>query len=290
MKLEIISGGESTTLDLPDGTITLGGSEADGVQLHGLPAGLLELRIEADRLMVVATETLSIDQVLSPPGVPRLVLAGEVIELRPDVHLKQVAPAEASVPPGTVAVLRSLLGDAPEPEEVQCASVTCLTGLDVGRRFPLAGSLAEIGRGEQVQVRVRDRAVSRRHARIKKVLDRYLLEDCGSPNGVYLNGLRLAGPTPLPDGAVIELGHSILRFKAPWSPPPGEESPAPLEEPPSPSDAAPEPASELEESSTTDAQLEQAPPRRARGDVAMICVGVTLALVGVLVTFGFVYG
>ncbi len=287
MKLEICSGGESTTLDLPDGTVTLGGSEADGVQLQGLPARLLELRIEADCLMVISTEPLSIDQVLSPAGVPRLVLAGEVLELAPDIHLKQVPPSEASVAPGTAAVLRSLLGDAPEPEELQCASLTCLTGLDVGRRFPIAGAVADIGRGDQVHVRVRDRAVSRRHARIKKVVDGYLIEDRGSPNGVYLNGLRLVGPTPLPDGAIIELGHSIVRFKAPWAPPPSEEPSPKIEAEPRTPEHEESPPQEAP--SLNDAEFET-PRRHVRADTAMVFVGAALALVGVLVTFGFVYG
>ncbi len=288
MKLEIVSGGEPTTLDLPDGVITLGGADTDGVQLQGLPARLVELRIEADRLMVVSSDTLTIDQVLSPPGVPRLVLAGEVIELTPGIQLTQLPPAELNGPAGTAAVLRSLLGDAPEPEDVRCASLTCLTGLDVGRRFPIAGAVADIGRGDQVHVRVRDRAVSRRHARIRKIVDGYLLEDCSSPNGVYLNGVRLAGSTPLVDGAVIELGHSILRFKAPWTPAPPERQPEPQPAPVSPEPqgdaAAPE--------GTPPTETDPLPARglRLRVDIALICVGTLLALLGALVTFGFVAG
>ena len=50
-------------------------------------------------------------------------------------------------------------------------------------------------------------AVSRRHARIRAdAAGRWLIEDLGSPNGVFVNGRRIDGAVALADGDTIGLG------------------------------------------------------------------------------------
>ena len=226
MKLEITSHGETTEVELGTGTVTVGGTEKDGIQLAGLAERQVELRIDGERLMVVSRQTFTVDEVLSPAGVPRLVLAGERIGVSEAISLRQRV-SKRSEEPGTAAVLKHLLAEVAAPDETRSASLTCLTGLDVGRRYPLAGAVAELGRGEDVQLRVRDRAVSRRHARIRRTAAGWTVEDLASPNGVYVNGKRIRRKAEIRDGDILELGHSLLRFRAPVEPPDPEPAPEP---------------------------------------------------------------
>lgn len=318
MKIEITTNGEATEVELGHGTVTVGGTKKDGIQIEGLAPAQAELRVDGERLLVLSHRTFTVDGVLSPPGVPRLVLVGERIGLGEGISLRQLAePAEA--PKGTQAVLRQLLVDVADPEDARCATLTCLTGLDLGRRFPLAGQQAEIGRGDEVQVRIRDRAVSRKHARIRLSGGEHSVEDLRTPNGVFVNGKRLREKTVLHDGDVLELGHSLLRFRAPENPPPPEPAPEPAPK----SAAAPAGESAPPADSQSDSQPEgsganpqaraegepgspSASPgtgtgtapekkgakkkRRSPGEVALIGLGVALALIGVVVTFGMVSG
>ncbi len=61
---------------------------------------------------------------------------------------------------------------------------------DGGRAHPLPAE-AVIGREEGCDVFLDDHRISRRHALIKTVGDKVWLEDLGSTNGTYLNGVRL---------------------------------------------------------------------------------------------------
>ncbi|MET0403872.1 MAG: FHA domain-containing protein, partial [Cystobacter sp.] len=162
----------------------------------------------------------------------------------------------------------------------RAASLQCLAGADVGRRFALAEARTELGRGLQVDVRLRDLAVSRHHARIQQHEGTFLLEDQDSPNGVYLNGQRVEAPRPLQDGDVIELGRTLLRFQAPAAEPPTEVPPTerpPEEAPPdAPAAAAGEPPPEPEST-----------PARTRGrwEGGLLALGAGLALVGLLTAY-----
>jgi hypothetical protein len=269
--------GTTTPFELTDGQHLLGGGPEDHVRLEALPPGFLILRIEGAHLMVEAAQTFTVNGVLVPPGVPRLVLPGEVVRLKvlhpPDGGARGV---------GTVAVLKNLLTDGDGLGPSRAATLTCLTGLDVGRTFPLAEAHTDIGRGTRVDLRVRDRSVSRSHARILREGFSFTLVDLDSPNGVYLNGHRVRGPRPLTDGDVIELGKTLLRFQAaveePAQPPPAPEpagQPAltePAASPAGPQDIAPPPTAALAR-------------RKAWGEWWLIGLGAATALAGVLVTY-----
>jgi hypothetical protein len=54
MLIEIIWNAETTQLDLLDGTVTVGGGQADHIRLDGLPHGLLELTLLGSQLSVTA--------------------------------------------------------------------------------------------------------------------------------------------------------------------------------------------------------------------------------------------
>lgn len=278
MRFEFEHLGTVTPFELSEGQHLLGGGPEDAIRLEGLPPGLLTLRIEAQRLMVEATRTFSVSGVFAPPGVPRLLLPGERLELPEGMSLRVLpeAPEERGV--GTVAVLKGLLTGAEGLAPSRAATLTCLTGLDVGRTHALAEACTELGRGREATLRLRDRAVSRAHARILQAGDGFTLEDRDSPNGVYLNGQRVTGRAPLTDGSVIELGRTLLRFQAPVQPPPPEPvPPAPVPVP------VEEQALVPESPPPPEAPVRQKP--RGGGEWWLIGLGAVSALVGLVVTY-----
>jgi pSer/pThr/pTyr-binding forkhead associated (FHA) protein len=162
---------------------------------------------------------------------------------------------------------------------MRAATLTCLTGADVGRTFALAGASVEIGRGLEASVRLRDLAVSRRHARIHHQEDSYFLEDLGSPNGVSLNGQRVKEPTALTEGDVIGLGRTLLRFQAPVAEPSLEPAPPSTEASTASGATAPPPPP------VQDCAEPSPEPPRVRWEAWLIGLGGVLALTGLLVTW-----
>ncbi|XXF75865.1 FHA domain-containing protein [Myxococcaceae bacterium GXIMD 01537] len=279
MNFEFEHLGTITPLELAEGHHRLGGAPEDDVRLDGLPPGYLSLRIEGVRLTVEALETYTVNGVLVPGGVARLVMPGEELGLPGEMRLRVLAP-EGERGMGTVAVLKGLLTDveAHVPAS-RAATLTCLTGLDAGRTFPLAEESTDLGRGGLADLRLRDRTVSRIHARILREDGGFQVRDMGSPNGVYVNGERLEDSVPLADGDVLEMGHTLLRFQAAVEEPPPPEPP-PQAEPPGDASASREVAPSP---SASPAPTASAPKRR--GEWWLIGVAAALALLGLLVTY-----
>ena len=70
-----------------------------------------------------------------------------------------------------------------------------------------------IGRDADVAVFLDSPTVSRHHAKIRVSASGATIEDLGSRNGTYHQGLRLRGSAPLADGDEIVLGSIQLRFR-----------------------------------------------------------------------------
>jgi hypothetical protein len=64
-----------------------------------------------------------------------------------------------------------------------------------------------IGRSEDVDMRLDDISVSRRHAQMAFVDGDWILTDLGSRNGTWLNGWRLPGPAPVSPGDLLDVGN-----------------------------------------------------------------------------------
>jgi hypothetical protein len=82
-----------------------------------------------------------------------------------------------------------------------------------GEKHPLTRPVTVLGRGTQVDLRVDDAGVSRRHAEIQ-LGDSPMLVDLGSTNGTTLNGAPV-GRAELTDGAQIGMGDTVLVFRLP---------------------------------------------------------------------------
>jgi pSer/pThr/pTyr-binding forkhead associated (FHA) protein len=84
------------------------------------------------------------------------------------------------------------------------------------KAYPLAVETTSIGRGSECMIILRDPAVSRHHADVKRESSGYVLRAFGS-SGVLVNGIRVGAECALQEGDVVEIAFTTLRFttKAP---------------------------------------------------------------------------
>lgn len=76
----------------------------------------------------------------------------------------------------------------------------------------LQGEETILGRHPDCQLQINSNMVSRKHARVLKNGDKFVLEDLGSGNGTFLNGKKLEAPTEIKHDDRIKLGPVLLRF------------------------------------------------------------------------------
>ena len=86
--------------------------------------------------------------------------------------------------------------------------------LDEGQDFELDSAQLTIGRGGQNDIAIgSDEYASARHARFEPRQDGVWVQDLGSTNGTYLNGMRLEHPRRLTQGDIVRVGETDLRFE-----------------------------------------------------------------------------
>jgi two-component system, cell cycle response regulator len=102
---------------------------------------------------------------------------------------------------------------APEGGKRDRAYLVVLAGASVGEMYKVEGEKTIIGRGQRAQVRLLDDGISREHAQLVIIKDRVVLQDLGSTNGTYCNGLKVEANKELVDGDKILVGSTtILKF------------------------------------------------------------------------------
>ena len=114
-------------------------------------------------------------------------------------------------------------------------------GAQPERSYPIERDITILGREAINDMVINDAEVSRRHTRIVREADGYLIEDLGSTNGTFVNGKRVTVPTLLYHGDVIDMGksaHLIFKLDQPY-----EQMTKPIQmeqpEPPQPAANAP---------------------------------------------------
>lgn len=86
--------------------------------------------------------------------------------------------------------------------------------LEEGEEFTLDSAPLNAGRlDDNVIVLPNDEFASSHHARFEPRRDGVWLEDLGSTNGTYLNGIRISRPRKLSPGDVVRIGETDLRFE-----------------------------------------------------------------------------
>lgn len=79
---------------------------------------------------------------------------------------------------------------------------------------PLVRDEITIGRQEGNTIRLTEKNISRKHARLRRQNGTVLVEDLSSYNGVRVNGARITGSAPLKDGDVIVVGDYRLTVRS----------------------------------------------------------------------------
>ena len=103
------------------------------------------------------------------------------------------------------------------PEEPQRDSgrlvVVKSPALEEGDELALDSAALLLGRGSRNDVNLaRDEYASTEHARVEPRRDGVWVEDVGSTNGTYLNGIKLTRPKRLTPGDVVRVGETELRY------------------------------------------------------------------------------
>ena len=93
-------------------------------------------------------------------------------------------------------------------------SLVFLAGPIAGRRYRLGDGEYVIGRRSDCQIFVPDMRVSRQHARLWRDGEGWALEDLGSNNGTYINGVRLQSATALRHSDEIMIANNKIRVEA----------------------------------------------------------------------------
>ncbi|MGW4275101.1 FHA domain-containing protein FhaB/FipA [Streptomyces seoulensis] len=87
-------------------------------------------------------------------------------------------------------------------------------GTLTGTTVALQGQTITLGRAHDSTIVLDDDYASSRHARIYPDQGgQWIVEDLGSTNGTYLDRSRLTTPTPIPLGAPIRIGKTVIELR-----------------------------------------------------------------------------
>lgn len=96
------------------------------------------------------------------------------------------------------------------PQAPQAGPGTCWIEVN-GVRHPLSRAVTSLGRGTDVDLRIDDPSVSRRHAEIRVGVPS-VISDLGSTNGIVVDDQHVR-QAQLRDGSVIHLGNTTIIFR-----------------------------------------------------------------------------
>ena len=83
-----------------------------------------------------------------------------------------------------------------------------------GQQFPVTQPSVTIGRTAGNDIVINDPEVSRRHARLTWDGQQFIIEDLGSTNGTFINGVQITAPQPVSSGAALRLGALDVSFQS----------------------------------------------------------------------------
>jgi len=107
-------------------------------------------------------------------------------------------------------------GLIPQPSALELGHLVVVASptLDGGDTFSLDSHPLTIGRARNNDVSLpEDEYASGRHARFEPRRDGIWVEDIGSTNGTFVNGIRLTRERKLTPGDVVRIGETDLRFE-----------------------------------------------------------------------------
>ena len=91
-----------------------------------------------------------------------------------------------------------------------------LSGPRDGEVVVIGSNRAEVGRDQGVHLQLSfDRSVSRRHAKIIREGDSFLVEDLGSSFGTIVDGKRIRGTSSINQDSIVAFGHTEVKVRVP---------------------------------------------------------------------------
>lgn len=93
-------------------------------------------------------------------------------------------------------------------------AVVVTAGASAGRSVRLGAEPITIGRAPDATLVLSDEYASAHHARLVERDGQWWVEDLGSTNGTYVDGVRITGPRPVPPGMPIRVGKTTLELQA----------------------------------------------------------------------------
>jgi len=102
---------------------------------------------------------------------------------------------------------------APKPKKGTARTLVVTAGGLQGTTVTLTQSPVTLGRADDSTLVLTDDYASSRHARLVPGDGSWLVEDLGSTNGTYLAGSKVSRPTPVPLGAQIKIGKTVLELR-----------------------------------------------------------------------------
>lgn len=90
--------------------------------------------------------------------------------------------------------------------------VYVITGASKGQSFELKADVTSVGRSPDNDIQIKEKSISRKHAKITRKGDIYLIEDLNSKNGTFINGQRIrpGDEYELKEGQRLTLGNVVL--------------------------------------------------------------------------------
>ncbi len=134
----------------------------------------------------------------SPPNDPGERNSGPFSEESPDTTEERLTLLEASIPDSAFALDR----------EVYVILIAHPQGRGLGSRYHLVeGTALRIGRSSANEIALPEVAsISRRHAKVYLKDSKPVVEDLGSRNGTFVEGVRISEPTELQTGDCFSIG------------------------------------------------------------------------------------
>lgn len=100
----------------------------------------------------------------------------------------------------------------PLGEKKLSAEVTVISPLTTPVHYSFTHEVVSIGRASECKIPIKDRYLSRHHAELMPQNGSWVLRDCGSANGTYVNGTRVEGEVPIRSGDRIRVGDTEILF------------------------------------------------------------------------------
>jgi len=214
MKL-LFPNGEHEPVELKDGETLVGAAPECQVMLAapGVAARHCALRVRGEQAQVRpldggAVVVLNGKQIAADSPVK----AGDLL-LFAKIGCRVVATEKAAPPPVRKPPPPSPADDDNGRTRIRAALpkfvMRGVSGPTFGKTFGVVGALT-LGRSAECDISIATDEISRHHAKLQVVPDGVMVEDLGSANGTFVNGLRVHGPTLMKPGDELRL--DTVRF------------------------------------------------------------------------------